>query len=258
MGKVCLEPSVKIGFLSPEDLPMTMQVGMVGTDGIVLAGDTRRTNSAVLSFDRPWIASRHGEDGTKIQISGNRKIAVSSALDLGTAERIASAITERLDISNAALIQERIQVIANEVFDAHPKPDTGFQCLIVVSLAPKPRLFSVVNVNVEGEPEQKAVCREWSRLAIAGDTVNGAIFWAERYYNQSLLANRKPMAQLIPLCAHIVICARSLNTVTIGGLEMVICTSDGIEVQSEDVIQQLAERAEMREGKIAEMIFNDE
>lgn len=235
-----------------------MQVGMVGSNGIVLAGDTRRTNSAVLSFDRPWIGSRHGEDGTKIQISGNRKIAVSSALDLGTAERIASAIIAGLDISDVALIQERIQAIANEVFDAHPKPDTGFQCLVVVSVTPKPKLFSVANVNIEGEREQKAICREWYRLAIAGDTVNGAIFWAERYYNQSLLTNRKPIAQLIPLCAHIMICARSLNTATIGGLEMVLCTSEGIEFQSEDVIQQLAERAEKREETIAEMIFNDQ
>ncbi|MGA1982854.1 MAG: hypothetical protein ABSG84_10270 [Acidobacteriaceae bacterium] len=234
---------------------MTMQVGMVGSDGIVLAGDTRRTKWAELSFDRPWAGSRYGEDGTKIQISSTRKVAVSSALDLETAERIATAITTRLDISDPVLIQERIQAIASEVFDAHSKPVTGFQCLVAVSL-PRPKLFSVVNVNVEGE--QKAFCREWPRLAIAGDTVNGAIFWAERYYSQSLLRDRKQIAQLIPLCAHLVICARSLNTAMIGGLEMAICTSEGIELQSEDIIQQLAERAERREEKIAEMIFNDE
>jgi hypothetical protein len=237
---------------------MTIQVGMVGSDGIVLAGDTRRTSWETLSFNRPWSGSRVGQDRSKIQVSENKKIAVSSALDLDTAERIAAAIVTRLDISDATLIQERIQAIANNVFNAHPKPDTGFQCLVVVALNPRPKLFSVVNVKVEGESEQTAVCREWPRLAIAGDTVNGAIFWAERYYNQYQPTNRKPIAQLKPLCAHLVVCARSLNTAMIGGLEMVLCTSSGVEFQLEDIIQQLAEKAERREEKIAEMIFNDQ
>jgi hypothetical protein len=237
---------------------MTIQIGMVGSDGIVLAGDTRRTNSGLLNSNRLWSGSRVGQDRTKIQIDGKCKIAVSSALDLETAERIAAAIIARLDISEPLFIEERIQTIANEVFNSHPKPEKGFQCLVVVALNPRPKLFSVINANVEGEREQAAVCWEWPKLAIAGDTVNGAIFWAERYYNQHLPTSRKPIAQLIPLCAHLVICARSLNPATIGGLEMVLCRSSGVEFQSEDDIQQLAERAERREDKIAEMIFNDQ
>jgi hypothetical protein len=233
---------------------MTLQVGMTGSDGIVLAGDTRRTKWAELSFDRPWAGSRYGENGTKIQISDSRKIAVSSALDLETAERIAAAIIARLDISNVALIEKGIQAIASEIFDAHPK--LSFQCLAVVSIDPRPKLFSVSSVKVD--EVSAVVCREWPRLAIVGDTVNGAIFWAERYYNQSLLTEKKTMAQLIPLCAHLIICARSLSTPMIGGLEMVLCTSNGIELQPENVIQGLAERAERREETIAEMIFNDE
>jgi hypothetical protein len=250
----CSSLPAKIGFLSSEEVPMTIQVGMTGSDGIVLAGDTRRTKPPVVSFERPWVGGRYGENGTKIQISVNRTIAVSSALDLETAERIAAAIIARLDISDADLIQERIGVIANEVFNTNIKE--SFQCLVVVSLAPNPKLFSVCSMKDDGE--QKAVCREWYRLAIVGDTVNSAIFWAERYYNQSLLSDKKPMAKLIPLCAHLIICARSLNTATISGLEMVLCTSNGIELLPEDVIQGLAERAEKREETVAKMIFDDE
>jgi hypothetical protein len=238
-----------------EDLPMTMQVAMVGSDGIVLAGDTRRTQWVEPTFARPWGASRYGENGTKIQISVNRKIAVSSALDLGTAESIASAIIARLDISEVDLIQERIGIIAKETF-AVAQPKLSFQCLVVVSLTPSPKLFSVSSMKVDGE--QEAVCQERSRLAVAGDTVNGAIFWAERYYNQDLLSDRKSIAKLVPLCAHLVICARSLNTAMISGLEMVTCTSEKIEFQSEDKVRLLAERAEKREIRIGEMIFNDE
>jgi hypothetical protein len=251
----CLDTSAKVGFLSPEELPMTIQVGMTGSDGIVLAGDTFRTQWAEPGFDRPWNSSRYGLNGTKIQISDKRKIAVSSALDLDTAERIAAAILARLDISNGALIKERIEAIANEIFDAHPK--ISFQNLVAISLTPSPKLFSVSSMKVEGI--SKAVCREWPRLAVVGDCVNGAIFWAERYYNnQSLLSDKKPMAKLIPLCAHLIICARSLNSAMISGLEMVLCTSDGIELQTENVVQGLTERAEKRENEIARVIFNDE
>jgi hypothetical protein len=39
---------------------------------------------------------------------------------------------------------------------------------------------------------------------------------------------------------------------------MVLCTSNGIELLPEDVIQGLAERAEKREETVAKMIFDDE
>ena len=239
--------------IGSEELPMTMQVGMVGADGIVLAGDTRRTRCPELSLERPWMGGRFGEDGTKMQVSGDRKVAVSSALCLDTAERIGAAIIARLDISKS-FIRQDIEVIAKEVFGSNEKHH--FQCLVVVATDPKPRLFCLEDMNVEGE--HTVVCQERNRLAVAGDTVNAAIFWAELYYNQHQPTKRKAVKELVPLCAHLVVCAQSLNTATIGGLEMAICMNGAIELQLADVTEPLAKRAEARAEAIARMVFNDE
>jgi hypothetical protein len=239
---------------SAEEPPMTMQVGMVGTDGIVLAGDTRRTKSPVVKFGQERFSGRYGENGTKIKIRDDRKIAVSSALCLDTAERIAGAIIARQDISNAGLVESGIETIAKEVFGANKKK--GFHCIVVVSVDPKPRLYLVTDVKVGRS--WTAICLEKKRLAVAGDTVNAAVFWAERYYNQYLHIEKKPVTELIPLAAHLIVCAHSLNTATVSGLEIVVCKSSGVELQSEDFIDQLENRAAKREEAIAKMIFNDE
>ena len=41
--------------------------------------------------------------------------------------------------------------------------------------------------------------------AIAGDNVNPAIFWAERYYQEL------PIEKLVPLAAHLIVAASKLN-----------------------------------------------
>lgn len=239
---------------SAEELPMTMQVGMVGTDGIVLAGDTRRTKPPKVSLERPWVAGRYGENGTKITVSKESRIAVSSALCLDTAERIAGKIVTALDISNSGLLRPSIEAIAKETFEANEKE--SFNNIVVVSVEPRPRMFRVADVKVGGE--WTVYCQELQRLAIAGDTVNAAIFWAERYYNQYLHAEKRPVKDLIPLAAHLIVCAHSLNTATVSGLEIAVCRSRGVELLLDDVIEPLEERAAKREEAIAKMVFNDE
>lgn len=63
---------------------MTMQVGMMGSNGIILASDTRIQRSLVRCEMGIW----HTSGGYKIKISENKKIAVSRAHDLWEAERI--------------------------------------------------------------------------------------------------------------------------------------------------------------------------
>ena len=226
---------------------MTMQVGMVGSDGIILAGDTRRTISPEVKLGEPRFSGRYAENATKIKISDDQKIAVSSALCLDTAERIAAKIIKRLDMSKAGLVGIQIGAIAKKEFESAKK--AAFHCIVVVWVAPKWRLYRVESVKVRRV--WTVSCLEMQRIAVAGDNVNAAIFLAERYYNQWLHIEKKPVGELIPLAAQTIIFAHSLNTATVSGLEIAVCRNERIEMVSEETIEQLAKRASKREETIA-------
>src|SRR6266700_1802091 len=67
--------------LGEDDPPMTMQVGMVGTDGIVIAGDTKWSNEPML-VNRNWAGGRYGFNSTKMKFSTEHGIAIACARDM--------------------------------------------------------------------------------------------------------------------------------------------------------------------------------
>jgi hypothetical protein len=62
-----------------EELPMTMQVGMVGTNGIVIAGDTHHSVSPMFAN---LMGVRHGYGSTKIRTDEAGRVAVTCAMDM--------------------------------------------------------------------------------------------------------------------------------------------------------------------------------
>src|SRR5262249_5822525 len=105
-------PSHHIGYwpTCEEELPMTMQVGMVGTDGIVLASDTK------------WVehtlgAARNIYDKTKIKISDERGIAISYARNMETAGPVADSIIAELTDSEMLTPIFPTQNLAQQILD---------------------------------------------------------------------------------------------------------------------------------------------
>jgi hypothetical protein len=196
---------------------MTMQVGMMGSDGIVLASDTRETHPPILEQNQFWAGAQFGTNTSKIEVSHERGMAIACAFDLATARQIAQKIIHDLtdeDFSNpvAAIKGIAAAIQTNEEIRA--------QCIIVLT-RPSPRMFMFQFATVEGR--WGPLCQEMESKAIAGDNLNSAIFWMERYYDGSLLT-----AQLIPLAAQLVVSAGSLNPYGVEGLEIVRCDSSGI------------------------------
>jgi len=72
---------------------MTMQVGMVGTDGVLIASDTRWMNTPRLRNNQFWAGGRYTFNSPKIRISHERGIAISCAKDMETARHVANEIT---------------------------------------------------------------------------------------------------------------------------------------------------------------------
>jgi hypothetical protein len=69
---------------------MTMQIGMVGSDGIVVASDTRWTHEPNnLTSAQIGRAVRFGTNGIKIKVNMTQQVAVSFAADRPSAASMA-------------------------------------------------------------------------------------------------------------------------------------------------------------------------
>jgi hypothetical protein len=202
-------------YFEEEGIPMgTMQVGMVGSDGIVLASDTLWSIPAKI---------RETFNASKLRIDCARGLAISCARSLETATMIAEKLLS--DLSHAELSDtgrsccSAIERIA-QTFIGHPDLRSDVQCLIA-SVRPTFRLFRLYSGPLfEGVRQME--CQEVTDKSIAGDEPNPAIFWSEGYYE------RRPITTLAFLAAHLVLTARKFNSGTIDGLEVVLCNDSGI------------------------------
>jgi hypothetical protein len=205
---------------------MTMQVAMVGTDGLILASDTRWMNADS--------GVRHTNNSPKIRIDHERGVAIGCARSMEIAGRVASELLSQLSEKDWLFPQSRATEIANQVLDSCTAERRDFQCLLVPTRVLGPRLFKlhagVFNL------QQGAMCQSEGRAAIAGDNVNPAVFWSERYCIRLPL---QPTQTLIPLAAHLITAASTLNSLAINGLEIVLCNESGCHRLSDEAIKEL-------------------
>lgn len=202
---------------------MTMQTGMVGEDGILIAGDTKVMNT--------YRGVRQSSTTSKVKISHKRGMVIASARNLENSNRIADDIIDLLKPEELEWPILPIEQIARNVLSlpgATERDDA--QCLIVLA-QPKLRLFflQVGTVNKQRGP----ICQEIRDKVVAGDDTNAAVFWSEKYYE------RKPIRDLIPLAGHLVVSAGDLNPTAISGLEVVLCEPSGIHRLSDSSIAEL-------------------
>jgi hypothetical protein len=213
---------------------MTMQVGMVGTDGVLIASDTRWMHSPRLRPNEPWAGERYTFNSTKIKISHERGIAVSSARNMETAGHVATTIISTLEDEELLYPILRIETIAAKVLQSAEAERNDAQCLVAL-VRPFPQLFLLHFGMVNGE--WGPFCQKMKTTAIAGDNVNPALYWAERYYEPA------PVESLIPLAAQVVVTAHKLNNGSISGLEVVLCTASGIRRLSDESTNELEAKA---------------
>jgi hypothetical protein len=181
---------------------MTMQVGMIGSNGIILASDTRWQRALVRCDMGTW----HTSGGYKIRISKNKKIAISCAHDMCEAGRIASELLIALDGIDIYAREQTIRDIA--LTFPH---DLAVECFVAFA-APEPSLFIIQHPKDSTYPIIQIVLEK----AFAGDTLNPAAYWAERYYEGL------PVDKLKHLVAQVIAEAGRLNPALIGGLDIVL------------------------------------
>jgi len=215
---------------------MTMQVGMVGTDGILIASDTRYMNQGS--------GVRGAFNASKITVNYERGIAISRAHAMETAKRVAEAIVSDLKDSELKYPIPPMEKIASVVVDPAGNRKQ-VECLIIL-VKPSPRLFYLQS----GIVDLVVHCEEMHGAVNTGDKENPAVFWRDRYYE------RLPIRTLVPLAAHLIVSAGRLNNAAIGGLEIVLCDASGLRRLSDDSIRELELTADGWDKSIGGMFFN--
>jgi hypothetical protein len=203
-------------YLAEDDLPMTMQVGMIARDGIVLASDTAWVEEVIRGPKR-YRDVRHA---SKIKMNGD--IAVCYAREMKYAPRVADSILSHWkdsEGSDSQRIRDAISPMMKEV-DKYQ-----WECLVAIP-KPQKRFVHILNVwatDGVSAPQWQLFVTPTTRYLLTGDDANDARYWLHHY--DPLLSVR----ELQTLAAYLVVDARNFNNAMIDGLE-IVCW-DGSEFQ---------------------------
>lgn len=222
---------------------MTMQVAMIGSNGIVLASDMKW----VTRLDADWRGpKRHHHFESKIRI--DKDIAICCAGDMIDSPQLADEILSHLREGKGDEMQRIREIVTPTRVD-----EREIECIVAFA-PPNKKLIHIHNVLVRSETETEP---EWGLsvrhvrggVQTAGDQANDAKFWL-RYYDPSL-----SVQELKGLAVHLVVEAQNFNNAMIGGLEVVLSGPSGFYPLSEAECQNLEADAKSRARHIGELIF---
>lgn len=215
-----------------------MQVGMIASDGIILASDTRATHTPEkLKDGQVGRAVRYHTNCSKIRTNG--EVAVSYAQDMKTGGDVANAIVSTFTANDP---QEAIERIASAIPEDCRHPVQG-----LIAIHP----FQLYRFQIAKIGEiWTATCDPSIGFHFAGDMTNAAIYWAERYHNEFMTVE-----QLLPLAVYVIVCSHLLNTAIIDGIEIVVCNSSGIHPVSRERLLELRQQANATDKQIRQAVF---
>lgn len=229
-----------------DDFPMTMQVGMVGADGIVLASDKRWGFTGSVA-KRLWVGANLSCESTKLRVSERRGIAIACAADMVSSTKLALAILEKLDDRDVGNPSASIESIAREtirtIYDANPP-----QLLLMTK---EPRRLYTLRYLLDEDGKRIPQCLSVDNVGITGHCTNAALFYAERYMKDLV---GMPVERLIPLAAHIIVSAGILNPAGVAGLEIMYCKNGNFVRLSDEQNREWELRSLNWDKQIGELI----
>jgi 20S proteasome alpha/beta subunit len=205
----------------PEDIPMTFQVGMVGTDGVLLASDTRmlrqegcRTSSEIrkiCQLEHPAMACCAAGDDHTMHIRDQFLSLRRKDRSTPTNELLAQGANERWKF----LYGDR---------SGQPFQHSKGSILVAEYSRNIPELWMLEF----GESHFVAFVGD---KILSGDAISPAAFFIERYYRSTA-----KISELLPLAAHAILMAARLNPTGVGGLEIVVGRDGQFQKLDEDEI----------------------
>jgi len=216
-----------------EEVPMTLQVAIVATDGIVVGSDRLIRNT------EPYLNCKTlTYQGSKIFRDDSRRVMACWSGE-NPSKEFAKAVISLPDeqLQNLAALHE----LADRIFaQESEKFGVGFghsEVLLVMARA----LDRINPVRVQGT----SVCFPIYNKVIAGNTALPSVYFVERFFREGLT-----MEQLTPLIAHMISDAGRAKDSGVEGLEIVYCSEAGLRPLDRKQISELEEMSKGLETKI--------
>lgn len=199
-----------------EEVPMTLQIGLVGKDGIVLASDkcmnelsrVRRSSltSKIRHMENHGVAYAFAGDDCAVLVGQELEKWILRGNELRNDTK---ATLER--VGNAVFRQEKRRIGARGTWT-----ETDRRLTVVLYANP----LELWQLSIR----KNSIARRYENKVIAGDEKNSAVFFSEQYYDSS-----KTVAELLLLATHVMSMGHERNKDAVQGLEIFVVrhTPDG-------------------------------
>jgi len=234
---------VRFSYDRLEDFPMTLQIGMISPHGMVLAGDTWCYRMPLPQFQGTG-ALWDGYFRSKIKISASHRMAISSAVEMDMADKVADQLLAEIEQVLPEIREREIHRIVGAI-----SPRQEFEC-IVAFLDPQYALYSLQYRNFGNEPHLTVI--PMLGYCTAGDSMNPAAFWPMRYYKRDL-----GISALKRLAVHMLVMASEQSSGNIRGLEVVVSSDSGFQRIPEEECQRMENEAKQQGQDIARLVMGE-
>jgi hypothetical protein len=225
---------------------MTMLVGMIGSDGILLGADARRVAFAAKETELDDVMGSR-----KITPSSKHKLAYAVAGDRLT-YGIAEAVVTKIDIGAFYFqdIEKSLQSVATDTLKAiegsHPERITAeHRCILIAFYGSQVEERQLWSLKI-GCP---SIARRVTGMALGGGLSNTA-----RFFYQYFESN-KPLASLMLLAAHLILMAARVDSLMVNGLDIFLIEDSGCHFIDEVEKSALRERSTVLHTLIGEQLF---
>ncbi len=197
---------------------MTFQVGIVGSDGVLLASDTRARSTAGFQ-DGISAGVDFSATTEKLFCYPECRHAYCISGNDNTIWRIGHAVHEKIrEYGSTFLDRETVRSLlwdsVNEICKSIAPVGAKYYGNLLLSYQGQ-QSVDLWRVNLNGfGPGVNAVLDK----TFEGDAANAAAYFLVRYYR------RAPIKQLLPLAAHCILTAGKLNPVGVEGLRIIVST----------------------------------
>ena len=207
LGSLGNAPGKWVFVPDPEEIPVTFQIGIVGSDGVLLASDRRYTRPGPV---------RTTFDADKIKISGNVAYCCSGD-DL---TQIAADDACLIWASKKTRSKESLVTSIVDSLGKLEKWNIPGSILLANDAGSHVELF---RVDIYSRATCPIVCQIDNR-DYQGDGFNAAAFFVERYLPANNFKQR-PLEQMKLIAAHAMLMASTLNPTGVHGLDIYLCRS---------------------------------
>jgi hypothetical protein len=229
-----------------EEVLVTLQVGMIGKDGWVLASDRVR-------IDTEGVRVRsHLQKIFMLESQGLSYSFYGDDLAIITGDQLREHSDKLNELANEPRLRQWLwelgnnswqwinRSMPNEHKDAFPA--SHLYRGLLICLRSSPHQFWWMQIG------QQSLVTGMSDKVVVGDGRNSARFFAEHYYSPEM-----SVAQLTMLAAHMITVGATLNPAGVGGLDIVNCENGTMRLLPEDELEHLMQTSHKLDAKIRKL-----